>query len=538
MQAKTVLLVLFAVVACVSVLESGAVAAASDSMRIENRFLVVQFGTRELSFSVTSKESGVRFVERATLAGREAQVQRLAVNHPAWGAGQTIQIDYRSGGADRLMLFPELPFLVLEGTLANGSDADATVTSVHPVRMVLDLQKEANGLRALGTAGLTGVGRTSNPGSYSFLAVADPESRAGFVAGWVTHERGSGLLFSDVEGGKVVVDARLDYGRLLLRPGRKVESETLLVGYFADARLGLEAYADAIARHYRIELPPQPTVYCTWYHAGASDERRLLASAEFAREHLVPFGFSVIQIDDGWQDGVKGNGPRRDFTKHRSDGPYPSGMRLTAEKIKELGLTPGIWFMPFAGTWNDPFFADKQYLFATKDGKPFDVYWGGTCFDLTNPKTREYVRLVASRITRDWGYTYVKLDGLWTGMAADILYINTGFKDDRLGETPCTIPRRATCKRIAMVSRSSARLRARGCISWAATSPRTCGRWAPPSVWWTRCASGRTTGASGHRCAGVPSAAAISTSCTVASGTTTRTRSTCATTSPSSTSGP
>jgi hypothetical protein len=422
--------------------EAGAVGESPNALRIENPSLVVEFDTHEMSFSATSRDSNVTFVERGTLTGGAVQARRLAVEHPTWGAGEAIQVDYRSGGVDRLMLFPGLPFLVLDGTLANGSDVDTVVASLHPLNMVLDLKKEAGGLRALGTAGLTGVGRESNLGSYSFLAVADPQSRAGFVGGWITHERGSGLLFSDVRDGKVVVDARLDYGRLLLKAGRKVDSETLLIGYFADARLGLEAYADAVAQRYRIKLPPQPTVYCTWYHAGASNERELLASAEFARERFSPFGFSVIQIDDGWQAGVKGNGPRRDFTTHRSDGPYPSGMAKTAARISELDLTPGIWFMPFAGTSNDPAFADKQDLFATKDGKPFEVHWGGTCFDITNARTQEYVRATAGRITQDWGYKYFKLDGLWTGMAADILYVNTGFKDDRLGETALRDPQK------------------------------------------------------------------------------------------------
>jgi hypothetical protein len=419
---------------CVSNMAAKAGSEPPKSLRIENAFFVVEFNERENAFSVTSRDSGLTFVERATLANQGGRARRVVVEHPTWGAGEAIQIDHDSGAVERLMLFPQLPFLVLDGVLASDSRADTVVSSRHPLDLALDLKKDASELRAFGTAGLTGVGRESNPGSYSFLAVADPQSREGFVAGWVTHERGSGLLFSDVTDGKIVIDTRLDYGQFLLKAGRKVESETLLMGYFADARLGLEAYADAIAQYYRIKLPPQPTVYCTWYHAGASNEKELLASAAFARQHFAPFGFSVIQIDDGWQAGVKGNGPRKDFATHRSDGPYPSGMAQTAAKISELGLTPGIWFMPFAGTWNDPFFADKQDLFATKDGKPFEVNWGGTCFDITNPRTQEYVQSTAGRIARDWGYKYFKLDGLWTGMAADILYVNTGFKDDRLGE--------------------------------------------------------------------------------------------------------
>ena len=413
----------------------GAEAAPSGALRIENQSLIVEFDAQAMSFSAISKDSDLTFVERGALAGPGARARRLDVQHPTWGDGRAIQVDHDSGTSDRLMLFPGLPFIVFESMLANDSDADVTVTSIRPVSMVLGLKKPASALRALGTAGPTGAGRESNPGSYSFLAVADPESRAGFVAGWVTHDRGSGLLFSDIKDDKVIVDAQLDFGRLLLKPGKKVHSETLLIGYFADARLGLEAYADAVARHYQIKLPPQPTVYCTWYHAGASNERDLPASAQFARERLVPFGFSVIQIDDGWQAGVKGDGPRRDFARHRPNGPYKSGMRQTAENIDKLGLTPGIWFLPFAGTENDPCFADKQDLFATKDGKPFTVRWGGACLDMTNPKTQEYVRSVAHRIARDWGYRYFKLDGLWTGMATGMCYVNTGFKEDHLGET-------------------------------------------------------------------------------------------------------
>lgn len=409
-------------------------AQSSNSLRIENTSLVVEFDSQAMAFTATSRQADLRFVERGTLAGRVMQVRRITIEHPTWGRGDAIQVDGESGTTTCLMLFADLPFLVVECTLANTSNADATVTSISPASMVLDLKKEVSTLRALGTAGPTAVTRDSNPGSYSFLVVADPETRSGFVGGWVTHELGSGLLFSDVKDDKAIVDARLDYGRLLLKPGRKVMPETLVIGYFADARLGVEAYADAVAQHYQIKLPPQPTVYCTWYHSGASNERELVTSAEFAKRHLVPFGFSVMQIDDGWQDGVSKNGPRKDFTKHRADGPYASGMLRTTQNIRELGLTPGIWFMPFAGTWNDPFFGDKQDLFATKDGKPFEVFWGGTCFDLTNPKTQEYVRAVASRIGRDWGYKYFKLDGLWTGMAAEILYVNTGYKDDRLGE--------------------------------------------------------------------------------------------------------
>jgi len=407
----------------------------ADTLTIENETVELGLDSSSLSFAVTSKGSNQPFVNQGTLASEPGTAHRHPTWDRNWGSGQMIEVQYDSGRVDRLALYDGLPFVVFETILTNSDDVDRTVDRIRPVKLSLDLGKDAADLRALGTAGLTELHAKANPGSYTFLVVADPETRGGVVTAWLTQDRGSGIVFSDVKDGACVVEPRLDYGRLLIEPGQKVTTETLLIGHFEDARLGLERYADVVAKQYGIVLGPQPTVYCTWYHAGASNERDLIANARFAREHLAPFGFSVVQIDDKWQDGQKLQGPRKNFNVHRPDGPYPAGMAKTAKALEDLGMVPGIWFMPFAGTWNDPFFAEMQDLFAQKDGKPYEVFWGGTCFDLTNPKTQAYVYSVARRIAHDWGYRYFKLDGLWTGMATDICYVNTGYKEDHLGST-------------------------------------------------------------------------------------------------------
>ena len=412
-----------------------AMPARAESLRIENESLVVEFDSENLSFKAMTKPAEEQFIAQASLRGQKGKALRHACSDTIWGHGEAIEIVYESGGTDRLALFEGSPFLFLTARLINDGNANRVLDRVTAMRLALDPGQDATDLRALGTAGLTDLSRQANPGSYSFLAVANPQSRAGLVAGWVSHDRGSGVLFTDIDEDLPVVEARCDYGKLLVEPGQAVKSETLVMGHFSDARLGLEAYADAVAKYYRIALPPQPTVYCTWYHAGASNEKDLIENAAFAREHLAPYGFSVVQIDDKWQDGAKIEGPRKDFTKHRADGPYPSGMAPTAARLERLGMVPGIWFMPFAGTWDDPFFADKQDMFAQKDGKPYVVHWGGTCFDLTHPQTRAYVYDMARRIAHDWGYKYFKLDGLWTGMATGMCYVNTGYREDELGST-------------------------------------------------------------------------------------------------------
>jgi hypothetical protein len=130
---------------------------------------------------------------------------------------------------------------------------------------------------------------------------------------------------------------------------------------------------------------------------------------------------------------VKANGPMKNFTQVKTTGPYPSGMKATADMISAHGLTPGIWFMPFAGNFEDPWFKEHQDWFAHRaDGKPYDVRWGGTSLDMTNPAAREYVRDLVHRIA-EWGFRYFKMDGLWTGSATEMEYVNDSYKDDQIG---------------------------------------------------------------------------------------------------------
>ncbi|HEY2082802.1 MAG TPA: hypothetical protein VGI88_08450, partial [Verrucomicrobiae bacterium] len=127
--------------------------------------------------------------------------------------------------------------------------------------------------------------------------------------------------------------------------------------------------------------------------------------------------------------------PKRNFTTHDPAGPYPSGMKTAAENLKSHGLTPGLWFLPFAGTVGDPFFDGHEDWFVKhENGAPYTVKWGGTCLDMTYAPAREHVRDVVSRITHQWGFKYIKIDGLWTGTATPIEYVNTGYKDDNIGD--------------------------------------------------------------------------------------------------------
>jgi len=407
--------------------------AAKRELAIENDSLKVTFDGASASFTATAKGPNRTFVTSRRVTGKFAKAVIVGIDDKVFGKGRAIEVTSQSGNVERIMLYPKLPFVLFRSLLHNSGDKAAITRSIRPVSVTLDLGKPSKQLKALGTGGLHDIGKA--PGSYVFAAVADPKTRSGVVAAWVTFDRGSGVVFVKDDNGSPRIEGQVDYGRLRIEPGKTARGEIFALGWFADARIGLERYADAVAKAYSIKLRPQPAGYCTWYHAGPSNETKLAQTTRIAKEKLAPYGFTVVQIDDGWQAGLKSNGPKKNFSTHDTRGPYKKGMKTTADNIKANGLTPGIWLMPFAGNDKDPFFKDHQDWFVKgADGKPYTTKWGGTSLDMTNPDARKYVRSMIDRAAHKWGYEYFKMDGMYTGAAVKQVYVNNGYKDDGIGD--------------------------------------------------------------------------------------------------------
>ena len=418
------------------------------SSRIENNALAVRYDDADGVFALEDKVTGRAFVTAGRLAGMSGPAEVTREADPIFGEGRQIVVRGPDGSRASLEIYKNLPFVLIRGARHNPGTNAITVAKWAPATFSLDLDKPASALRTMGTGGL--LPPDQNPGSYVFLTCADPVTRRGVVAGWITHGRGSGVLFSEVKEDRVAFKAQIDYGRLLIAPGESAALETLAVGVFDDARIGQERFADAIQKHYAIELRPRAPGFCTWYSevggltdkqggAGALNEKDIVTLTEFAAKELKPFGFGFVQIDDEWQDGASNpdgsriNGPRRGFTRHKPDGPYPGGMAKTAAMIKRNGLTAGIWTLPFARNHQDPEYKDRQDWFMKRlDGKPYETVWGGTSLDLTHPAVQAHLVELAQTLT-GWGYDYFKMDGLWTGSATEQIYVNDGYKDDQIG---------------------------------------------------------------------------------------------------------
>ncbi len=425
-------LLLACVASCEAVSGSNETFRGQGNITIDNGIVSVCYYIEDGTFSVRHGEK--LFIKKGYLQ------KVTSDNTPtAWvisirdnlGAGRGIQVNFPSGYTYTLALYGNMPLVCIKSNIHNPTDKTMTINKMSAVSLDVDLGKAAEDLRILGCDGLTSaeVDRIS----YTFLAVAEPEKRSGVVAGWLTNDRASGIVLSKSVQSSILIEGRSEYGNLLIEPGHKADGETFTVGYFDDALAGLEEYAGAIAKQYKIKLPEIPGGYCTWYsqpHGGASDEEHMAELAEFCGKELTKYGFNLLQIDDKWQLS------RRDFTTYNQKGPYPNGMKPTADKIKAEGMTAGIWFIPTGWDPNRPVFKEHQDWFVHKkdDGSIYTVYWAGSCLDMTHPEAREFLYKVISQMTRQWGYKYIKIDGLWTGMAVKILYPKPDYRDDNLGD--------------------------------------------------------------------------------------------------------
>jgi hypothetical protein len=414
----------------------------ATSYSIHNQKLSVGYNDATGTFSVADMATGKSFLIDGKMDGIPKKVEINPVTDPVFNRGMEIAVTQTDGSTIFFELYNQLPFLLVREDLHNSSSVMTDFQKLDPVTFELDLGKPAGELRTMGTAGLTTPDQ--NPGSYLFLTLADPSTRRGVVTGWLTEDRGSGVIFSAVKDGKVELKAQIDYGHLHIPVGKTEKLETLAIGVFDDARIGEEEYADAIKSQYQIKLPAQVPGYCTWYSevggltdknggAGCSNERDIATLTEFAAKELEPYGFSLVQIDDGWQDGESINGPRRGFMRAAPNGAYPHGMKPVAEMIKSNGLTAGIWFLPFARNYQDPEYKDRQDWFMKRlNGSPYETVWGGTSLDLTRPEVQAHLVNLA-RTLHGWGYNYFKMDGLWTGSVTEQMYVNDGYKDDDIG---------------------------------------------------------------------------------------------------------
>jgi hypothetical protein len=158
--------------------------------------------------------------------------------------------------------------------------------------------------------------------------------------------------------------------------------------------------------NYKI-WPGQVAGWCSWFaFLDKVTEKDIVETADTLSATLLPFGYEILQIDDGYQMGEG----RTDLWL-KTNPKFPGGLGYLAGYIKSKGLTPGIW--------TNVAFKQKEYAEAHKSwfvtdgsGGLHSGNWIGLSLDGSNPEALDSVVRPIYRSLRDTGWEYFKVDAL------------------------------------------------------------------------------------------------------------------------------
>lgn len=153
-------------------------------------------------------------------------------------------------------------------------------------------------------------------------------------------------------------------------------------------------YGKLIAKNNGISEKKQKySGWCSWYYYGGKiTEKNLLEDLEILSNRCKDY--QVFQIDAGW---YRCNG---DWDENEK---FPHGMKYLCDKIKEKGFIPGIWVAPF------DFSEESETHKRHKDWFVSSPTYRD-CIDFSNKEAQNYLRALFTKLSKEWGYRYIKID--------------------------------------------------------------------------------------------------------------------------------
>src|SRR5579883_2976828 len=251
-------------------------------------------------------------------------------------------------------------------------------------------------------AGGYGGAMTRNP---SHLPVRNPECMY-FALG----ELSTGPFHSLFDR---LTDTAIDFPKLAqFRAGRAMQFLSLELPLVGSAEIQLipDYYTKTLGVPFyetfqEQTFPTAPMVWCSWtsYYADVT-EAAMVTNADWLAEHLKPYGFQYVQLDDGYDRGAE-NG--HFWIEHWDNKKFPHGPQWLTSYIRSKGLHPGLWLVPnaYAGAVE----AHPNWYLRDRNGKIILDY-GTPALDSSNPEVLAWLKTLFTTL-RGWGFDYFKFDG-------------------------------------------------------------------------------------------------------------------------------
>ena len=452
-----------------------------DAGEIKSDYFTISFDARTGKFNI-HRTSGAALItsaaswanssigKRSLASGRYRSTIKLTQFNDPLGPGKRMLVfaDDQDGKLDfeiRLSIYDRVHAVTIEAICKNVSDHDIVVNSLEPIRVVSSEggtlkapeasrcltngsmyydtgvmhqfgtpyeQHSDSGIKGISTANTSLSSNHETVRSWWNVGLFSGYDREGLALGYLENSLCLGnLLISKIGANEVSFLAESIYApRLVLKPGRAISSNRLMIAIGETPYAALETYATAVGLIQNARTRSIVNGWCSWFYSLANvSEDEVLLNAEFASTHLKPFGLEYIQIDEGyqrWHGDWEGNNR------------FPHGMKWLAEKIKAYGFKPGLWIAPYViSEPTDVFQKHPEWLLKNPDGTPKRVgNWPSEdsdaahnenpkryCLDITHPDAARWMHEVVNRIVNRWGYEMIKVDFVaWSILSADHYY--------------------------------------------------------------------------------------------------------------------
>jgi alpha-galactosidase len=196
-----------------------------------------------------------------------------------------------------------------------------------------------------------------------------------------------------------------------LQPGQSFETVPVAIGClkgtFADAVDAFTTYRRLACKRPRRNGDECPIIFndymnCLWGDPTEAKELPMIRAAAQA-------GCEYYVIDAGWYAEVNEDWSQTIGSWEPSKTRWPHGFKYVFDKIKDAGMTPGLWL--------EPEVAGVHSILASKPDEWFFMHHGKRVLknsryllDFRNPEVRSYLDQVIDRIVRDYGAGYIKMD--------------------------------------------------------------------------------------------------------------------------------
>jgi alpha-galactosidase len=257
--------------------------------------------------------------------------------------------------------------------------------------------------------------------SELFTIVESSDANERVLAGFIGAATSlSTLTVSSPE--KIIARAILDDVTLAAGAHRELDPMFIATADESAARLAAR-WADAAGRwmNARVSAPFQRG-WCSWYHYfHAITEDALRANLKSLEAMRSEFPLDVVQLDDGFQSALGD----WDTTNAK----FPRGLEKIAAEIRAAGFKAGIWTAPFLAARDSQLMIDHPdwFIVHAETGQPVraghNANWTASddkfayALDPSNPAFRGHLRHLFAKLTRDFGFSYLKLDFLYAAAA-------------------------------------------------------------------------------------------------------------------------